>query len=179
MARLRSYESAMTRFRSLFPLALACAWLTGCSDDVATVIDPGPTGPPSIRFVNPESGGEPVCVSIGTDAKTRVPLLVAVEELQLRPPGGCGGVAQCGRLALYGNDVLNNETAVKAVDLLIYKLGNPYHDGSEHQGTGQPDLLTVRVDVLSDVGDEVLLDHDDAPLSDTLQLITVPDCDAP
>jgi hypothetical protein len=150
-----------------FTIALACLVLAGCSDDAGPAIDPGPTGPPSVQFVHPEPTGEPICVSIGDDANTRVPLLVATDEIRLRPPGGCEGLAQCGRLALYANDVLNNETAVKAVDLLVYKLGNPYHDGSVHEGTGEPDLLEVRVEVVTDPEDEVLLDHDGEPLTDS------------
>ena len=157
-------------------LAMVGLWLAGCADDPTTVIDPGPTGPPSVRFVDPASGGEPVCASVGDDAQARVPLLVGVSEIRLRPPGGCAGVAQCGRLVLRANGVLNNETAVKAVDLLVYKLGDRYHDGSVHQGTGEPDLLDVTIDVVSNETDEVLLDHDGEPLTDSLELITVPDC---
>lgn len=158
-------------------IALVGLAFAGCSDDPTTTIDPGPTGAPSVRFVDPASGPEPACVSIGDDADTRVPLLVALEEIDLRPPGGCDGIAQCGRLALFADGVLNNETAVVAIDLLVYKLGDPYHDGTVHAGTGEPDVLDVRVEVLDDETDEVLLDHDGAPLADTLQLITVPSCD--
>lgn len=159
-------------------LAMLGLWLLGCADDPTTVIDPGPTGPPSVRFVDPASGGEPTCASVGVDADARVPLLVRVNEIRLRPPGGCAGVAQCGRLVLRANGVLNNETAVKAVDLLVYKLGDPYHDGSVHQGTGEPDLLDVTIEVVSNETDEVLLDHDGEPLTDSLELITVVDCAA-
>lgn len=158
-------------------IAIAAAALVACSDDPTTTIDPGPTGAPSIRFVDPASGGEPACVSVGDDADTRVPLLVELEEIDLRPPGGCGEIAQCGRLALYADGVLNNETAVLAVDLLVYKLGDPYHDGAIHEGTGEPDLLDVRVEVLDDETDEVLLDREGDPLADSLQLITVASCD--
>jgi hypothetical protein len=171
------------RLGSLFTMAsvlpFAAAWLVlaGCSDDAAVAIDPGPTGPPSVKFSDPAPGDAPICVSVGEDADTRVPLLIAIEELELRPPGGCEGVAQCGRLALYANGVFNNETAVRAVDLLVYKLGNPYHDGSVHEGTGEADLLELRVEVLTDES-EVLLDHDGEPLSDSIQLITVADCAA-
>lgn len=159
-----------------FTVGISLCGLTACSDDAAEAIDPGPTGAPTMRITEPSSS--PACVSIGDDADTRVPILVDVEEMLLRPPGGCEGITQCGRLALYAENVLNNETSVPAVDLLVYRLGDPYHDGSTHQGTGEPDVLDVRIAIIGEDTDEVLLDRDAEPLEDTIQLITVPDCDA-
>lgn len=156
---------------------LGAALVAGCSDDPTEVIDPGPTGNPSIAFQDPPSGGAPTCVSIGEDANSRVPLLVKVSELLLRPPGGCGDIAQCGHLVLYANDVLNNETAARAVDLLVYKLGDPYHDGSVHAGSDAPDVLRVRVEAVDDAG-EPLLDDEGVELVDSVELITVVDCAA-
>ena len=68
--------------------------LTSCDDEEATPIDIGPTGPPSIAFADPPSGTGPVCVSVGDDADARVPLLVNVDELVLRPPGACSTYQQ-------------------------------------------------------------------------------------
>ena len=159
-------------------LAMSALVLVACSDDPTEAIDPGPTGNPSIAFTDPAPSGGPTCVSVGEDADVQIPLLVDVDEMELRPPGGCDGISQCGHLALYADDVLNNETSVQAVALLVHKLGDPYHDGAVHQGTGEPDLLTVRVDIVNDDGTEVVLDHDGEELTDAVELITVPDCSA-
>ena len=156
--------------------ALSALW--GCSGAETTEADPGPTGPPSLQIVEPAFDGTPVCVSVGDNADTRIPILTRTRELTLRPPGGCPGISQCGHLALYADGVLNNEGAVKAIDLLIYKLGDPYHDGAPHTGTVEPDVLHVQIDVVSDDSAEVLLDHDGEPLSAAIDLITVPDCSA-
>ena len=163
----------------LFPtamIALAALLVAGCDDEEAVPLDLGPTGPPSILFTDPPSGEGPHCVSIGTDADAQVPLLVTVHELALRPPGSCGAYQQCGHLQLYVDGVLNNESSVSSIALLIHKLADPYHDGTEHAGTGEPDVLTVRVDVVESQG-EPLNDHDGEPLTDVLALITVPSCD--
>ncbi len=166
------------RLWSSIYVALGCVVLAGCGDDASPTIDPGPTGAPNLRIVDPAPAATPACVSIGLDASIGVPVLVDLQEMLLRSPGGCFGVAQCGRLALFADEVLNNETAVRSVDLLLYKLGDPYRDGSIHDVTGEPDVLELRVEILSNETDEVMLDRDGEPLADTLQLITVVDCDA-
>ena len=161
-------------------IATAIAILVGasaCSGEATTDAPVGPTGDPAVRFSDPASGGDPQCVAIGDDASVRVPLLVDVDEVLLRPPGGCGAIAQCGHLALYAGGVFNNETSVPAIDLLVAKLGDPYHDGSIHQGTGEPDVLTVRVDVVRGPDGGTLLDRAGDPLSDTVDLITVVTCE--
>ncbi len=156
--------------------ALAALLVAGCADEEAAPLDVGPTGPPSILFVDPPSGQGPHCMSIGTDADAQLPLLVSVEELILRPPGSCGSYEQCGHLQLYSDGVLNNESSVTTIALLMHKLADPIHDGSKHAGTGEPDVLTVRVDVV-DSAQQPLNDHDENPLTDTLELITVASCD--
>jgi hypothetical protein len=154
-------------------LVLACV---GCGDVETTAIDVGPTGNPTLAFSEPAvSGGEAVCVSLGDDAETQVPLLTTTTELILRPPGACRNFAQCGHLGLFAAGVLNNESAVHAIDLLVRKLADPYHDGGVHQGTGEPDVLRLAVVVLNDAGDP-LLDHQGEELRDELDLITVPEC---
>ncbi len=162
-----------------WPALLVGALLSGtlgCSDDDASAIDVGPTGQPTIAFTDPVSGGAPACVAIGNDVQARVPLMVEAQELVLRPPDGCGAYAQCGYLHLTVDGVANNEAASEVVDLLMSKLSDPYHDGSDNPVTGEPDVLEVRVAVLEDDG-EPMLDHDDVPLSDTVELITVVSCD--
>jgi len=116
-------------------------------------------------------------VSIGDIADTTVPLLLAIEEIVLRPPGLCT-FDQCGHLQLFASGVLNNEGTMPAIELLMGKLGDIYHDGSQHLGTGAPDVLEIRVDVIGPDGIEPLLDQDDEPVTDTIELITVPDCTA-
>jgi hypothetical protein len=165
----------MIRARALVFAAL-CAATMGCSDDQAAAVDVGPSGPPSVRFTNPASGGDPVCVDVPADDDVRIPLQVRVEELLLRPPGGCGVFAQCGHLALSADGLLNNESSVRTIELLMRKIANRTHDGKP-DASGQPDLLTVQVDVVSANG-AVLLNDDGEPLRDTLELITVPSCAA-
>lgn len=172
-------------------ILVAIALVGGCGDATTTAIDVGPTGPPSIELVDPASAESPVCVSLGQDAADlRVPMLVELGELVLRHPGGCGTLAQCGHLALFvvetaiGPDaeepetgsVFNNESAVPSIDLLTRKLAYPYHDGTL-QADGTQDYLHIRVKLIGDDG-LTALDHDDLPLADDVDLITVPDCAA-
>lgn len=177
----------------LSAVIFASLLLAACSDDEVTEIDVGPTGPPSIAFkqaqltVLDESTTE-ACVSLGTNTSVPVPLLVAIEELYLRPPGTCGLYAQCGHLQLLADGVLNNESATTTIDLLVHKLASPYHDGLIHPGSSQVDVLQVEVRVVDDEGvglrvddnGRLLVDGGEANgqlLSDQLSLQTVVSCD--
>jgi hypothetical protein len=73
------------------------------------------------------------------------------------------------------NGVLNNETAVHAIDLVASKLGQPYHDGSIDAGTGEPDYLRLRVTLMKDDG-APLFDHSGQVVEDVIQVITAPEC---
>jgi hypothetical protein len=182
------------RIRWPYPLAALAALLclAACEDDAVAPIDLGPTGTPTLALTLPMKtpGAERVCASIGHDANARVPILVEVEELVLRPPGACGDFVQCGHLALYTSSpsridgelqpasfVLNNEGAVPAIDLLMRKLANRYHDGKE-------DALTIRVDVLNEAGELIVIpDNPDTERVDEsklneLTLCTAADCEA-
>lgn len=161
-------------------ILLACALLPlafGCSDEAPTTIDVGPTGPPSVSFVDPPADGEPTCRSIGSDVEARLPVQVSVVELVLRPPGACAGYAQCGHLELYADEVLNNEAASSSFDLLLGKLADPIHDGSPLPDTGEADVLGLRVQVVDDDA-EPLSDHEALPLTASAALLVVPDCSA-
>ncbi|MBW2525953.1 MAG: hypothetical protein JRI23_17360 [Deltaproteobacteria bacterium] len=158
------------RIPVLVAIALAAA---ACDDETQEPVALGPTGPPSMAFVEPQSHDvHPACEQVGDEPDARVPLLVETSELVLRPPDACGSYVQCGHLALYVDDVLNNESSVPAIDLLLRKLGDRYHDGRPLPATGEPDVLHLRVEVQDDAG-EVMLDHDGEELSDELELITV------
>lgn len=161
------------RVRSSLIFAVAGA-LLGCGSGDPPVIDLGPTGEPSVDFASPE-GEAPICVSIGDDANGRVPLVVAIDQIVLKPPGTCGTFVQCGHLVLYAEGVENNRSAVRGIDLLLGKLADPVFDGSIHDGTGEPDLLDLRVEVVTDA-EEPLLDREGEPVAAELSLITVPDC---
>jgi DNA-binding CsgD family transcriptional regulator len=130
-----------------------------------------------IAFVSP-AGDEPICVSIGDDADGRVPLVVETSQVVLNPPATCGTYLQCGHLVLYAEGVENNQSAVRGIDLLLHKLANPIFDGTPHAGTGEPNLLDLRVEVVTDAGD-VLLDHAGEPVAAELSLVTVADCESP
>ncbi|MSP25039.1 MAG: hypothetical protein EXR75_07715 [Myxococcales bacterium] len=155
-------------------LALVLA-LFGCGSEPTTPVEVGPSGRPAVTFLEPSSNAPPECRAIGTDVQMRVALLVHVEEVLLRAPGACAGLAQCGRLQLFADGVLNNESASMAIDLLLAKLASPYHDGSEHPGTGQADLLTVRVELVDDDG-APFLDADGVSAADEAKLMIKPAC---
>jgi hypothetical protein len=170
----------LARARGLIPLvAVSAVFLGACDDETAEPVPLGPTGPPSIAVVEP-SGAEagPVCVAIGQDPDARIQLLVEAEQLVLRPPEACGAYVQCGHLAVYVDQVLNNESSVPSIDVLLRKLGDRYHDGEPHEGTGEPDLLHVRLEVQDDFGD-VLLDHDGEDVAVELAFVTANRCAAP
>jgi len=160
-------------FALIVPLAAA---LGACSSTDAATPDTGPTGDPTISVVEPAASGTgPACVAVGPEADARVPLLVSVTELVLRPPGGCGYYVQCGHLELYVDDVLNNESAVPAIDVLLRKLADRYHDAGPLAGSGAPDVLHVRLAAVSDT-DVALADHDGGLLETTIDLATVASC---
>jgi hypothetical protein len=148
---------------------------SGCGGDEAPPIDLGPTGEPKIAFASP-AGDEPICVSIG-DVDGRIPLVVETSQVVLNPPATCGTYLQCGHLVLYAEGVENNRSAVRGIDLLLHKLANPIFDGTPHAATGEPNLLDLRVEVVTDAAD-VLLDHAGEPVAADLSLVTVPDCES-
>jgi hypothetical protein len=84
----------------------------------------GPTGPAKISFVDPAANA--ACRAIGNDATARVPLLLDVVNVILRPPGACGSYQQCGHVRLLADGIVNNEGVAEAIDLLAAKLANPY-----------------------------------------------------
>src|SRR5690606_5356593 len=121
-----------------------CA-LAGCGDDALPQGALGPSGPPSLRLIEPVPNRRGVaCAAIGTEVDARVSLVFAVRELVLRPPGACGSRQQCGHLELWVDGVLNNESAVPTIDLLLRKLADRYHDG-RLDADGEPDRLRLHV----------------------------------
>ena len=150
----------------------------GCDDDETAEPDLGPTGDPTLFFAEPASdAASRFCAEVTAEDDARVPLLVAVTEFYLRPPGACGTYVQCGHLALYVNDVLNNESGVPAIDLLLRKLADRYHDGSPLPESGEPDVLTLRAEAQNDAG-ATMTNHQGAPLEDTITLVTMAECPA-
>jgi len=167
----------MVRRCGLAALVVSALVSLGCSSESTEEIDVGPTGEPQVSFAQPLSlDGEPVCVAVGAEADARVALLVETAELVLRPPGACGYYVQCGHLDLYVDDVLNDESAVPAIDLLLRKLADRYHDGSPRESDGQPDVLHLAVQ-LADADDLPLRNHEGQLIEDTLELITKPSCE--
>ena len=156
---------------------IALVGLTACGSTVAEEVDVGPTGNPAITFAVPGVSDEPPCLSLGEGKDAEVTLVTAPEELTLRPPGACGATLQCGRLSLYVDGAINNESGVPAIALLARKLADPIHDGSPRLDDGEPDLLTLTVEVTTEA-EEPLLDQDGLPVATSLDVITVPDCSA-
>ncbi len=89
--------------RDLACLALA-ATLVGCGDDAASPPPTGPDGEMMLTFAEPAADG--ACLSIGSDDRWHPTVVMDVEQIVLRPPGGCGSFVQCGHLALYAGAVL-------------------------------------------------------------------------
>ena len=163
----------LARFAWLGLVALAAA---ACSSESTTAVDVGPTGDPTIVFAAPSSEApQPVCVAVGSEEDPRVPLLVDTTELVLRPPGACGYYVQCVHLDLTVDGVPNNESPAPAIDLLLRKLADRYHDGSPRADDGQPDVLHLEVVAAGD-DDQPVSNHQGVPLKDTLQLVTKPSC---
>jgi uncharacterized membrane protein YgcG len=148
--------------------------LVACGTEETTPIDVGPTGMPTIAFVDPPSGQGPKCISIGTAGDARATLVVSTlsgdppaPTITLKPPGACGSHRQCGHLALSVFGVPNNVSAVPAIDLLFEKIADRVHDGEDG------DYLEAAVTV---VWDQPTLGLPE--VRDTIHLITVPDCAA-
>lgn len=177
-------------------IALALVPLTGCGNEETAPIDPGPTGNPTLAISFPPPGSG-VCLQTLGDVDAQAPFIMNVEQFMLRPPGACGQFAQCGRLALYtcpwsecreplpGEEpllpVLNNESSVRAIELLLGKLADPYHDGAaKPDGDDDPgndilDLLHLRIALLKDNG-TLASDHSGQPLRTELSLVSLPEC---
>lgn len=178
MGNLVAYPSAkarlgVRRLRRLLPmLALAAS---ACDDGETGTTGLGTSGPASIAFVSPSGDAAPECRAIGTDVGARVPLLVAVESVSLRPPLACSAGSSCGTVRLYVDGVLNNESASVAIDLLVGKLASPYHDGEVHPSTGAPDVLDLRVE-LTDPEGQPFVGDDGAVLADEVALLVMQAC---
>ena len=161
--------------RTLVVLGSTAA-LVGCGTTTTTETS-GEPEPAAVRFIDPASGDGPQCVSFGDRADSWIPLLVETEGVMLREPRGCVGLTDCGHLQLYVDGLFNNQGASLAMHLRLGRLSDPIHDGSIHAATGEPDVLHAEVFLVDRTG-EPLLDADGEPASDSLELITVPDCSA-
>lgn len=158
--------------RTAFALLLVAS-AAACSEEETAARPTGPTGTVSFSLVSP---GDGACVAIGDDVQARVPLLVAVENFLLRPPGACGSAIQCGHLRVRADGLDNSFGASPAVELDLGKLAQPYHDGALHAGTNEPNLLPVEVTLLGDDG-EPWLDDEGTPLQAAIKLAIKPTCD--
>lgn len=145
----------------------------GCSSTSTSETSAGPVGPASFALTSPADGA---CIAIGTDVTAHVPLAFETTNVVLRPPGACGSYANCGRIALRADGLANNEGASFAVDLVLGKLANPYHDGEIHEGTGKADLLPIEATLLTDSGTP-MTDTDGEDLTLNFALVIKPSCE--
>jgi hypothetical protein len=160
-------------FRLGTAMALLLMVLGGCSEDDALITPTGPTGAVGFLVISPTDGA---CAAIGEDVRARIPVLVAIENFLLRPPGVCGTALQCGHIRLRADGRDNQYGASTALELDLGKLAQPYRDGSIHTGTEKPHLLEIEVTLLGDDG-EPWLDAEGAPLTESMAIAVKRSCD--
>lgn len=159
--------------------ALLAGPLVACGGDTTIVPDLGPTGVPRLSFIGLESEEGSPCLELGEDLTLPAPLLVEVSEVVLRPPGGCGERVQCGYLRLLADGVPNAESSVLSVGFRPDRLADPIRDGRPHAGTGEPDLLTLRVEIVTEADDVLVDPFSGDEVADEVMVRTVPDCSVP
>ncbi len=72
--------------------------------------------PPTLALLAPLSGG---CVEVAQGPDPRVPIQLAVQNIQLRPQGTCFFIESCGHVELWVNGRLNNASNGSTIDLLL------------------------------------------------------------
>ncbi|MDC0745089.1 hypothetical protein [Polyangium mundeleinium] len=124
----------MTRFPQAFfarcmrasgrSLVLCAALLAGCSDESDdTTTETTATDPPTISIKSPAEGA---CVSIGEVLDVRIPFVLDVKALLLRPPGYCGDTKTCGHLELSANGKVVNRGSGTVVEFPMIGVANRY-----------------------------------------------------
>ncbi|MDI1444725.1 hypothetical protein [Polyangium sp. 6x1] len=163
----------MTRFPHAFfariqrasgrSLVLCAALLAGCtdeSDDSSTATTE--TDPPTISLKSPADGA---CISIGEAPDVRIPFVLEVKALFLRPPGLCGATAACGHLELSANGKVVNRGSGTVVELPMIGVADRY-------GT-----FDVEIVVVDDAG-EPLQGGEGSVLRVNRTITTAPSCDS-
>jgi hypothetical protein len=137
-------------------LALAAAPLA-CSGDTTSETLGGNAETASLELLAPL--GTPACIAIGDTLPAALPIQVSLSNATLRPQGACGSSNACGHLLLTIDGKENARSAAQVVMLQLARLADPYHDGQIHAGTGKPDLLDVKIELVNDAGESWLDDQ--------------------
>ncbi|MDI3284461.1 hypothetical protein [Polyangium sp. 15x6] len=161
----------MTRFPHAFlrslrasgpSLVLCAALLAGCteeSDDTTT--ETIETDPPTISIKSPAEGA---CVSIGEAPDVRIPFVLEVKALFLRPPGYCGDTTACGHLELSANGKVVSRGSGTVVEFPMIGVADRY------------DTFNVEIVAVDDEGDP-LQGGEGSVLRATRTITTAPSCD--
>ncbi|MDC3960315.1 hypothetical protein [Polyangium jinanense] len=161
----------MTRFPHAFlrslrasgpSLVLCAALFAGCSEESDdTTTETTKTDPPTISLKSPAEGA---CVSIGETPDVRIPFVLEVKALFLRPPGSCGDTEACGHLELSANGKVVNRGSGTVVDFPMIGVADRY------------DTFNVEIVVVDDEG-EPLQGGEGSVLRVTRTITTAPSCD--
>jgi len=142
--------------KTRFPiLVIACSAVIALvveacsSDSTATSVASAPAGPPSMSIVSPTDGS---CAVLWSDESTVLRAAITTVNWSMRPPGYCGGYAQCGHVVAFADDVRVAEASALAIDVPL-----------------EPGDHKVRIELRDDL-DAVGLDAQGKPLSDEIQI---------
>jgi len=163
----------MTRFPRAFfarvlrssglSVVLCAALLVGCGEESEeTTTETTETSPPTIAIKSPAEGA---CVSIGDAPDVRVPFVLEVKALRLRPPGYCGTASACGHLALSMNGKVVGRGSGTVVEFPMIGVADRY------------DTFDVEIVVVNDAG-APLVGGEGSVLRATRTITTAPSCDA-
>ncbi|MDI1479123.1 hypothetical protein [Polyangium sp. y55x31] len=161
----------MTRFPHAFlrslcaagpSLVLCTALLAGCTEESdETTTETTETDPPTISIKSPAEGA---CVSIGEAPDVRIPFVLEVKALLLRPPGYCGDTEACGHLELSANGKVVSRSSGTVVEFPMIGVADRY------------DTFDVEIVVVDDAG-EPLVGGEKSVLRVTRTITTAPSCD--
>lgn len=143
-------------------LVLCAALLAGCAEEsTETTTETTETEPSELSIKSPAEGA---CVSIGEAPDARIPFLLEVKALYLRPPGYCGDVKNCGHLELAANGKVVARGSGTVLEFPLIGVADRY------------DTFVVEIVVVDDEG-EPLQGGEGSALRATRTISTAPSCE--
>jgi hypothetical protein len=162
MTRFPHAFFACARRSSGLALVLCAALLVGCSEESdETTTTTTQAEPPKISIKTPAEGA---CVSIGEAPDVRIPFLLEVSSLYLRPPGYCGDNTTCGHLVLSANGKEVNRGSGTVLEFPMIGVADRY------------DTFDLEIVVMDDEG-APLVGVEGSVLRATRTITTAPACD--